>query len=242
MRVGGSVKPNEQLRALVGPDVTEEEMPGLIADIARHRALLQRSLGRDVGLLVAACDYLTNVRRRLVTPRLVEAEQLRAMEEHATTDDLTGLYNRRSFERVLAREVERSRRYGVSASLLLLDLDGFKALNDTHGHAAGDRVLRYAAAMMCRHLRATDVPCRLGGDEFAIVLCDTPLADALAVAERIRADVEDAFARASITVSAGVASVPMHAATAEKLVASADKALYAAKGGGRNGTVAAAPA
>ena len=236
------MEPTEQLRALVGPDVSESEIPGLVRDIARHRALLQRSLGRDVGMVVAACDYLTNVRRQLVQPRLVAADQLRTMEEHAATDELTGLYNRRSFERVLTREVERSRRYGVSASLLLLDLDGFKALNDTHGHAAGDRVLRYAAAMMCRHLRATDVPCRLGGDEFAIVLCDTPLADALAVAERIRADVEAAFARASITVSAGVASVPMHAATAEKLVASADRALYAAKGKGRNGTVAAAPA
>ena len=225
---------SEQLGALVGLDVSDGEMPLLMREITRHRALLQRSLGRDVGMVVAAADYLTNVRRRLHKLRLIEAEQLRAMQEHAATDELTGLYNRRSFERVLAREVERSRRYGVNASLLLLDLDGFKTLNDTHGHAAGDRVLRYAAAMMCRHLRATDVPCRVGGDEFAIVLCDTPLADALAVAERIRADVEDAFARAAITVSAGVASVPMHAATAEKLIAKADHALYAAKGAGRN--------
>lgn len=231
--------PMEKLKAMVGVDLSDDEWPVLMREVKRHRALLQRSVGRDVGLLVAAADYLTNVRRRLVQPRLVEAEQLRAIEEHAATDDLTGLYNRRSFERVLAREVERSRRYGVSASLLLLDLDGFKALNDRHGHAAGDRVLRYAAAVMCRHLRATDVPCRLGGDEFAIVLCDTLLADALAVAERIRADVEAAFARASITVSAGVASMPMHAASPERLLASADRALYAAKGAGRNGTVAA---
>jgi diguanylate cyclase (GGDEF)-like protein len=232
---------SEQLGALSGLDVSEGEKPALMREIARHRELLQRSLGRDVGMVVAAADYLTNVRRRLRKLRLIEAEQLRAIEEHAATDELTGLYNRRSFERVLAREVERSRRYGVNASLLLLDLDGFKTLNDTHGHAAGDRVLRYAAAMMCRHLRATDVPCRVGGDEFAIVLCDTPLTDALAVAERIRADVEDAFARAAITVSAGVASVPMHAATAEKLLAKADHALYTAKGAGRNVAAAAPP-
>lgn len=229
----------ERLGPLAGLEVSEDEAPRLMAEITRHRLLLQRSLGRDVGIVVATADYLSNVRRRLHEPRLIEAEQLRAMEEHAATDELTGLYNRRSFERVLTREVERSRRYGSTASLALLDLDGFKRLNDTFGHAAGDRVLRYAAAMMCRHLRATDVPCRLGGDEFAIILSNTSLTDALAVAERIRADVEQAFARASITVSAGIASVPAHAATAEQLLASADRALYAAKGAGRNTATAA---
>lgn len=229
----------DRLGAFLELDVADDEARELVREISWHRGLLQRSLGRDVGMAVAACDYLANVRHRLRKPRIIEAEQLNAMAEHAATDELTGLYNRRSFERTLAREVERSRRYGVCASLLLLDLDGFKALNDTHGHPAGDRVLRYVAAMMCRHLRATDVPCRLGGDEFAVILCDTPSTEALAVAERIRADVERAFARAAVTVSAGVASVPTHAATAEQLLASADGALYAAKRGGRNGTVTA---
>lgn len=231
----------ERLKAFLELEVAEEEAGSLMREIERHRGLLSRSLGRDVGMAVAACDYLANVRHTLRTPRIIEADQLNAIAEHAATDELTGLYNRRAFERALAREVERSRRYGVCASLLLLDLDGFKSLNDTHGHPAGDRVLRYVAAMMCRHLRATDVPCRLGGDEFAVILCDTPQAEALAVAERIRADVERAFARAAVTVSAGVASVPTHAATAEKLLASADGALYAAKRGGRNGTASARP-
>src|SRR5262245_61357038 len=102
----------EKLGALVGLDLSEDEAPQLMAEITRHRLLLQRSLGRDVGMVVAAADYLSNVRRRLHEPRLIEAQQLRAIEEHAATDELTGLYNRRSFETALAREVERSRRYG----------------------------------------------------------------------------------------------------------------------------------
>jgi diguanylate cyclase (GGDEF)-like protein len=229
------------LGSIIELDVDRDEAERLVRDIARHRGVLHRTLGRDVGLLVAACDYLGNVRKRLRRPRLIEAEQLDAMAASAATDELTGLYNRRSFERALDREVERARRYGVNVSLLLLDLDGFKALNDVHGHPAGDRVLRYVAAMMCRHLRATDVPCRLGGDEFAVVLCDTPPAEAMAVAERIRADVQEAFARAALTVSAGVAGAPAHATTADRLLARADSALYAAKRNGRNGTVAARP-
>lgn len=226
-------------RDLVGVAAAHGELPGLMREITRHRALLCRSLGRDVGMAVAACDYLTNVRRRLREPRLIEADELRALTDHATTDELTGLYNRRAFERFLAREVERSRRYGAPGSLLLLDLDGFKGLNDRRGHAAGDRVLRYAAAVMCRHLRATDVPCRIGGDEFAIILCHTPLCDALAAAERIRADVAEAFTTAGVTVSAGAASFPEHASTPESLLACADRALYTAKHAGRNGTAAA---
>lgn len=241
MRSLATMNERQRLSAFLELEVPDEEARQMLREIHRHRRLLQRSLGRDVGMAVAACDYLANVQHRLLKPRIIEAEQLNAMAEHATTDELTGLYNRRSFEHALAREVERSRRYGVSASLLLLDLDGFKALNDTHGHPAGDRVLRYVAAMMCRHLRSTDLPCRLGGDEFAVILCDTPATEALAVAERIRIDVERAFARAALTVSAGVASVPAHASTAEKLLGSADRALYAAKRQGRNGSATAHP-
>jgi two-component system cell cycle response regulator len=178
------------------------------------------------------------VRHQLRQPRIIEAATLGAIASEAVSDGLTGLYNRRYFEDALVREVERARRYGVQSALLLVDLDEFKAINDTRGHQEGDRVLQEVADVVRRHLRATDIACRIGGDEFAVILCDTPHDEALAVAERIRADVEHAFARA-VTISAGLASVPRDAASPDELVAGADRALYAAKRAGRNGTVSA---
>jgi diguanylate cyclase (GGDEF)-like protein len=235
----GPAESVERLRAVLAVEVGEQEATVLWQHVARHRRTLRQKLGRDVGLGVAALDYLGNVRRALRQPRIIEAEMLSAIESDALSDGLTGLFNRRFFETALGREVERAHRYGVRVSLLLLDLDGFKAVNDTRGHQEGDRVLQQVAAVVRRHLRSTDLPCRFGGDEFAIILCDTPEDEALAVAERIRADVEAAF-ELPVTISAGLATLPVYGTSAGELVAGADRALYAAKRAGRNGTVPAA--
>ena len=229
----------ERLRTVLEMNLTEDEAADAWQQIARHRRILRRKLGRDVGAGVAALDYLANVRHQLKQPRIIEAATLGAIESEAVSDGLTGLFNRRFFEEALVREVERARRYGSQSALLLVDLDGFKAINDTRGHQEGDRVLQEVAAVVRRHLRATDIACRIGGDEFAVILCDTPHDEALAVAERIRSDVESAFDQA-VTISAGLASVPADGASAGELVRDADRALYAAKRGGRNGTVSAA--
>lgn len=156
------------------------------------------------------------------------------------TDSLTGLYLRRHFEPKLEHEVKRTIRYGVPLSLLTLDADLFKQVNDTYGHLAGDSVLRTIADLLRRNIRTDiDLPVRMGGEEFAILLPETPEAGALILAERIRQQMETTPLRLGsdtrfLTLSIGVASCPEHGSDAETLVGNADKALYASKTQGRN--------
>jgi diguanylate cyclase (GGDEF)-like protein len=231
----------ERLHALASLEVEEAEAETIWHRAEEHRMALERHLGRDVGVAVSLLDYLVNVRGQLRDARIIEADRLAAIEEDAVSDRISGLYNRRYFERALAREVERYHRYGASASLLMMDLDNLKAVNDTSGHQAGDRALHAVGCLIRSNLRAADVGCRWGGDEFAAILTDTPPAEAYAVAERIRADVVDAFARpplselcGPVTVSGGIATLSYTTPSADALVAAADSALYQAKRGRKN--------
>jgi diguanylate cyclase (GGDEF)-like protein len=124
-------------------------------------------------------------------------------------------------------------------SLVLLDIDHFKPLNDEHGHQIGDDVLRQVAAVLGETARTIDVPARYGGEEFAVVLPECDRAEAAMVAERLRSAIEQADTIVKITVSAGVATFPEHGATPEALIRAADDALYSAKDSGRNRVVAA---
>ena len=124
-------------------------------------------------------------------------------------------------------------------SLLVLDVDHFKDVNDAYGHPAGDSLLRSVAQALSQRTKASDLAARLGGDEFAVVLPDCAAADAVRVAERVRAAFADAVAPLRATLSAGVATIPDHASGGEDLVAAADAALYAAKRGGRDRTAVA---
>jgi diguanylate cyclase (GGDEF)-like protein len=171
--------------------------------------------------------------------RLSEANA--ALQGLATTDGLTGLFNYRHFATTLATEIHRSRRVGTPVSLLMLDVDHFKAFNDAHGHPAGDMVLREIARLIQSRLRRTDVACRYGGEEFAVILVDTDLADAAGVAgilrdlvERTRFPGEESQPGGCLTISVGVATFPIEASDADGLVKAADQALYRAKEGGRN--------
>jgi len=228
-----------RLRQLADIDLEEPCAEGLWREVALHRRVLFRRLGRDVGRQVALVDYLLNVRPQSIEPTIIEARALEAIRRNATMDGLTGLYNRRYLEELLRREVQASLRRGGTCSLLLLDLDAFKQVNDEHGHRAGDAVLRAAGRIILRCVRATDAPCRYGGDEFAVLFSDTPGTEALTVAERIRATLARwvaVNARRGRTlrcgVSGGLGSVPFDTTTAEGLFAVADAALYAAKRAG----------
>src|SRR5882762_3142865 len=174
---------------------------------------------------------------------------LKRAEALSVTDDLTSLYNSRYLNLVLRRETKRASRNGRPLSLLFIDLDGFKSINDTHGHLFGSRALVEAAAVIRQSARETDVVARFGGDEFALILPDTGGEGAFAVGERIRERIAahrflvgDGL-DIHLTVSVGVATLPDAAASVEELVQAADKAMYHVKDSGKNGIhLAAAPA
>ncbi len=159
------------------------------------------------------------------------------------TDALTGVGNRRMLDEALAREVERARRQGQALSLLILDIDHFKRVNDTCGHETGDRVLRETGSTLLQMLRSTDIATRMGGEEFVVLLTATALAEAVVCAERFRAALatHDFALPAPVTSSFGVAALQPQE-TGSALLARADAALYLAKQQGRNRVVAAAPA
>lgn len=162
-------------------------------------------------------------------------------EEQAFTDHLTGLANRRRFERQLEREVARTMRYGRPFCLLMLDIDRFKQVNDNHGHEAGDEAIRYLAKALQEGTRGIDLAARIGGEEFAALLTETSLSGALEVAERLRLAINtlEIPAAGRIAASFGLAECPSSAQTDRELLAAADAALYEAKRRGRNRVVLA---
>jgi diguanylate cyclase (GGDEF)-like protein len=199
------------------------------------------------GLAAAVLAFLGIValawyqRRQLAQIRVLQG----LLEEQAIRDPLTGLYNRRYLDDALERELVRAQREGYPVSVVMLDLDRFKALNDTHGHPAGDAVLVALAKSLREHVRAGDLACRWGGEEFLLVLPNMPLAAAAARADALRArfaavQTEAGANRISATLSAGVAACPEHGTSPAELIAAADTALYRAKGDGRD-RVCAAP-
>jgi diguanylate cyclase (GGDEF)-like protein len=175
--------------------------------------------------------------RMLINPFAVAMGTIRmfdSSERLTITDDLTKLYNYRYLKQYLSSEVKRCLRYKKKVSLLFIDVDGFKQINDTFGHLVGSSALAEMGSVLQRNLRESDVIGRYGGDEFVAVLPETPLNGALVIAERIRRKVEDYEFVANdlsirLTVSLGVANCPRHTLTAEGLIKKADAAMYRAK-------------
>lgn len=179
----------------------------------------------DIDLLLARARTLLDFKTYLDT-----------CEEAAFTDHLTGLANRRRFERQLEREVARTLRYDRPFCLLLLDIDRFKNVNDTYGHEAGDEAIRRLANVLQAGTRGIDTAARIGGEEFAVILTETDFDGGLEVAERLRLAIKAAEIRGvgHLTASFGVAEFPLSAQTGRELFIVADAALYEAKRHGRD--------
>ncbi len=195
--------------------------------LADHSSPWLDDAGREIGSAGVLSD---------ITERKRLEESLRYL---ATTDHLTGAFNRRHFLDLSQRELVRARRYGIGLSLAIMDLDHFKAVNDRLGHAAGDAVLAGLAGRVWGGLRENDVFGRLGGEEFGVTLVECSPSQALAVAERLRAAVagrpfDAAGAELTVTVSLGLASLAGAEEELEALMQRADTALYAAKEAGRD--------
>lgn len=209
--------------------------------------LVERAAARlEPRMTPAATDTLAEV---LEGPTLAldNALAIRRAEALSVTDDLTQLYNSRYLNQVLRREAKRASRSGRPLSLLFIDLDGFKRVNDSFGHLAGSRALVEAAGVIRGSARETDVVARFGGDEFAIVLPETGPEGALGVGQRVRERVREFVFLSGdgldvrLTVSVGIATLPDAATSAEELVRAADVAMYRIKESGKDGVAVANP-
>lgn len=216
---------------------TEKKAANLWHKIVMHRENLKKRLNRDVGMLVAALDYLSNISGDISSPKIMGDLRIEEAAEMATRDSLTGLYLRGVLDFMLEQMVSEHRRYNKSLSLLMLDIDDFKQVNDVHGHQAGDEVLRGIGKIILETIRDADFPVRYGGEEIAIIFSETAIDPATVMAERLRQEVHRYFADCgpSITVSIGVSCIRKpDVTTAFELIRQADKALYKVKCSGKN--------
>ncbi len=229
--------------------------PGYVAgfrETASEICLPLISFGQTVGVMVlesatpnafeeADAQPLESV-ADIVATAIQNARYFERVRQLAYLDGLTGIFNRRHFEMRISEEVGRAGRYPSGWSVIMVDIDHFKKLNDDFGHLLGDEVLRQVSSVLAQQLRKPDVVCRYGGEEFAILLPETAGEGAVAVAEKLRRAVESFHfpgVPRPVTISAGVAEFPRNGTTRDELVKAADAALYVAKQGGRNRIFAA---
>ncbi|HWR29450.1 MAG TPA: sensor domain-containing diguanylate cyclase [Negativicutes bacterium] len=241
----------------MGLDPLERQRPFTVTFSGGKSIYVLPLFSRDLlqGIIVLLWEYdrrIDNYRHMDDMMRIVAGQTALGLERHhlftgvekiGLTDELTGLSNRRMFNYLMEREISRSRRYGRPLSLVMIDIDHFKKINDTWGHPAGDMILRELSASMRANFRRLDVPVRYGGEEFAIILPETSLEEAIHFAERFRVVIEQSqFAYGkdliSVTISLGVASIGNSPVSEEldsdALLQFADRALYQAKQSGRN--------
>lgn len=202
-----------------------------------HRVRLVSLVAMTIGILLGLVAALYWADRR---------RMLRQLEDAASRDPLTGLHNRRSFEIEAERALEHQRRHGGHISFLLADMDHFKAINDRFGHTAGDQVLRDVGELLSQGVRRSDIVCRWGGEEIVLMLQNCPGALALDRAERLRHAVQALYPREGqdvpgLSISIGIALVPVHGTRLDEVMREADNALYCAKRQGRNAVVMLPP-
>jgi diguanylate cyclase (GGDEF)-like protein len=185
---------------------------------------------RDLELLDSIAPQIA-----VAVDRMTLRDKAGEYEQLSITDPLTGLLNRRYIEERLAEEINRGDRSGAPVTMLMLDVDEFKSYNDKHGHPAGDEALELIGQILRENLRGADVAARYGGEEFSVLLPETNLEEAEAIAERIRRHVEETkFPKRKVTVSIGIATIGGSVNSADTLKKAADRALYRAKDSGRN--------
>ena len=254
--MAGSIVGNEEIARNIEPGMKVESGGPMCEALAKAGvdvdSVLQMSLGfssEEPGLVVVSGSNRpfsegelkrSEIVLRYARVALRNATVYRSAKEHAFIDDVTGAYNVRYFMDLCEKELRRSARYSVPLSLLFLDLDQFKRINEERGHVQGSEILNRLCDLLKQHIRQVDTLARYGGDEFAILLVGTDHAEALAIAERIRVAVEtselslgDDFAL-SLTLSVGVATCPDHGLDRDRFIDAADRAMFHAKASGRN--------
>ena len=225
------------------PLATRDEFGRLAQQFNRMRERLNHTNQRLQSRIEVADSRLLEINQAL----LRQSEELKSANQRllelSITDPLTGLYNRRHFEDMIRREMAHSARQGASCSLMIMDIDHFKRINDRYGHAVGDDVLRHVAGIIQDNIRTGDIPCRIGGEEFVVACRSTDADEAIQLAERLRSAIESATFRLQdleirYTISVGISTIKTDSghATLDTIFQNADQALYHSKEYGRNRT------
>lgn len=227
---------SDSLSQYIDIDFSEHEAKEHWKNISLKLQELETKLHKKVSLYLAIVDYFTETNKVIDSPVLVEIKVLRETEEMAMQDGLTGAFNRRYMDIYLRKEINRCNRYEKSFSVMLLDIDDFKKINDTYGHVVGDTILSEISKIFKSTIREEDVFCRYGGEEFLIIMPETTAEKAVCLYQRIKeklleSDIHKSF---NVTVSAGAARYKPGKDNLVNLIRYADIALYKAKAQGKN--------
>lgn len=229
---------SELLFRLTQEKYNEKKANKLWKAILKHKNNFNIKLERDVGILVAALDYLTNITHEIASPKITHDQHIEEAARIATTDPLTGLYSKNVFAISLEKEIIKAIRHKKALSLIIIDIDDFKSINDTYGHQEGDKVIVKLVQIIKRNIRKSDWLARYGGDEFIVIMPETVIEEATTVSERIRMNVFELLKNneRNITISIGISTLSESVNSSYDLIKSADDALYKAKQSGKNNT------
>jgi diguanylate cyclase (GGDEF)-like protein len=227
--------------ALIGVRLPEAEAKRDWQEILKHKYIVSEALKRNVGIHVAALDYYTNIKKKVINPKIVEAHEFVDTANRAITDELTKAYNRHFFEEEFRRHFAAARLTGEPFSFVMLDLDHFKMYNDLNGHIQGDIALIEVVRILHAVCSRDDIVARYGGEEFAILLHGQSLASGLKTAENIRQAIydyrfvnEQQLPTGRLSASLGLTAYRPDIKSPIDMIEEADVALYRAKNGGRN--------
>jgi two-component system, cell cycle response regulator len=220
--------------------ITHQFFPPAVAEniwnqILRHKYDMSYTLKRNIRIAVASLDFLSNLTSELRSPTVIDEHRIAGIIDLSLRDGLTRLFNHTACFHKIKLELSRFERYGTVVSLMMIDIDDFKKINDTYGHTEGDGVLAILGKVINREIRDTDICCRYGGEEFTVILPSTDIHEAGKLAERLREKVEQSLPQGKlVTISIGVTSCDNKINSAQLLVDRADAALYLAKRNGKN--------
>ena len=227
------------IQTLTSLDLEPGEAKKCWLEIISHRGNMSDTLGRKISLLTTISDYFCSFEKSLKNHKIIGINAFEKIMKDSTHDDLTGLFNKAYMQDALSQHIALAKRHNTDLSILFLDIDNFKEINDTFGHHSGDIILKNIAHTISQEMRASDIIARFGGDEFVILMPNTYKINALLISERLRKTIQEKpitikGTTHQITVSGGVAGFPVDALKVEDLLNLADSALYRAKGAGKN--------
>lgn len=215
---------------LTNISLTHKEARILLDKTFEMRIAMSKCLNRPVDFRVSLLDLLINEKDFIHNPKVIEIKLYLEQERKTVIDYLTGLYNKRYFDDALIREFNQAKRHKRNLSILLIDIDDFKKVNDNYGHGMGDEVLKNLAKIIQKNTRKEDTICRTGGEEFTLLLPDTPSEGAFKVGEKIRIEFNnEKLGSDFLSFSGGVSVFPKDSDKAEEIVYLADKAMYYSK-------------